>query len=88
MNIHNTFSVPDVTIGSLLGICIAYLSYHQFYPAINKNNSHLAFVQITPALDKVKPAAEAVPTTELSPPPVSPPVQSTFVDFSSGLKHV
>ncbi|XP_064603336.1 phospholipid phosphatase 5-like [Liolophura sinensis] len=78
----------DVLIGSLLGICIAYLCYHQFYPAINKNNSHLAYVQITPALDKIKPATEVIPSGELSPPAVSPPIQSTLIDFSSGLKHV
>lgn len=37
---HDVF---DVVIGSILGICIAYLSWRRYYPALSSLNCHEPF---------------------------------------------
>lgn len=33
----------DVTVGSLIGICLSYLCYRQYYPAFSDRNCHLPY---------------------------------------------
>lgn len=35
-----------MTVGSGLGIVIAYVSYRQYYPSVTKTNSHLPYICI------------------------------------------
>ncbi|XP_060066659.1 phospholipid phosphatase 5-like [Ylistrum balloti] len=34
----------DVSVGSILGMCIAYMCYRQYYPAINRLNSDIPYI--------------------------------------------
>lgn len=36
----------DVTVGSLIGIIIAYVCYRQYYPAIGSTISHLSYADL------------------------------------------
>ncbi|XP_045190426.2 phospholipid phosphatase 5-like [Mercenaria mercenaria] len=39
----------DVTVGSILGLTIAYLVYRMYYPSLQRLNSHVPYVSISPA---------------------------------------
>lgn len=42
----------DVVIGSLIGLCLSYLCYRQYYPNLGLNNSHRPYVSIQRNLEK------------------------------------
>ncbi|XP_052773671.1 phospholipid phosphatase 5-like [Mya arenaria] len=37
----------DVTVGSILGLTVAYLTYRSYYPALQRHNSHLPYVSLS-----------------------------------------
>ena len=40
--------ITDVTVGGMLGCVIAYTVYRQYYPSVNKLNSHLPYISLEP----------------------------------------
>lgn len=42
----------DVVIGSLIGLCLSYLCYRQYYPNLSLNISHRPYVSIQRSLEK------------------------------------
>jgi len=59
------FYFTDVTVGSILGIVVAYLSYRTYYPALQRLNCHLPYICITPTDTKISYLNH--PTTPTSP---------------------
>lgn len=40
--------ISDVTVGSILGLAVAYLVYYMYYPPLHRHNSNLPYVSISP----------------------------------------
>lgn len=57
--------ISDVTVGSILGLVVAYLVYRSYYPPLQRLNSHLPYVSITPADTQIAYADQ--PVTPSSP---------------------
>lgn len=36
----------DVFCGSMIGICLAYLGYRQYYPSLNSKNCHRSYAEV------------------------------------------